>query len=80
MIKLLLLLAVIAIVLMWAGSGRTSRVRSKPAGREPQPEEMVQCAHCGVHLPRGEAVREGDAVFCSETHRALGVRRRSSSS
>jgi uncharacterized protein len=80
MIKLLLLLAVIAIVLWWAGAGRASRVRSKQASRQPQPEAMVQCAHCGVHLPRGEAVGEGDALYCSEAHRALGVGRRSSSS
>lgn len=31
--------------------------------------EMVRCAHCGVHLPAGEAVREGEHYYCSIEHR-----------
>jgi uncharacterized protein len=32
-------------------------------------EDMVRCAHCGVHLPAGESVRAGDAHFCCVAHR-----------
>lgn len=50
--------------------------RKRAANSEPEAlEQMVACRHCGVHVPEGEAVREGDAVFCSEDHRRLGVRR-----
>jgi uncharacterized protein len=36
-------------------------------------EEMVRCAHCGVHLPQSRAVgnaRQG--YFCTEEHRLAG--------
>jgi uncharacterized protein len=35
-------------------------------------ETMLECAHCGVHVPASEAVivRPG-AAFCSDQHRAL---------
>lgn len=39
-----------------------------------EPERMVACAHCGVHVPESEVVREGEAVYCCEEHRRLGVR------
>jgi len=33
---------------------------------------MVQCAHCGLHLPAADAVPEGSRLYCSDTHRRLG--------
>jgi uncharacterized protein len=33
--------------------------------------KMVACAHCGVHLPESEAIRDGDKYFCSEEHRRI---------
>jgi len=30
--------------------------------------EMVQCAHCGLHLPAAEAVRGAQASYCSPAH------------
>ena len=33
------------------------------------PESILECARCGVHVPASEAVRDGDAVFCSFAHR-----------
>lgn len=39
------------------------------------PERMLACAHCGVHVPESEGVRDGEAFFCSEDHRRLGVHR-----
>lgn len=33
-------------------------------------EEIVACAHCDIHLPRGEALPGRGGVFCSEAHRA----------
>ncbi len=29
---------------------------------------MVRCSHCGVHVPREEAVGSAGQFFCSETH------------
>jgi uncharacterized protein len=36
------------------------------------PEPMVRCAHCGTYVPRSDAVRDGDATYCSSEHRRLG--------
>ena len=33
------------------------------------PEDMVRCAVCGVHLPRGESVMSRGRFFCTEDHR-----------
>lgn len=30
--------------------------------------DSVQCAHCGLHLPRSEAVSRGDRFYCSQAH------------
>jgi uncharacterized protein len=31
---------------------------------------MLSCAHCGLHLPRDEALPGRGGVFCSEAHRS----------
>ena len=33
------------------------------------PEAILKCVRCGVHVPASDAVRDGDAVFCSLAHR-----------
>ena len=32
-------------------------------------DDMVKCAHCGVHLPKGESLVAQGQVFCSAAHR-----------
>ena len=34
--------------------------------------ELVRCARCGLHLPRGEARTAGGEAYCSEEHARLG--------
>jgi uncharacterized protein len=41
----------------------------KPPPDKPATAKMVACAHCGVHIPESEAVRDGDRHYCSEAHR-----------
>jgi uncharacterized protein len=36
---------------------------------------LVACAHCAVHLPRGEAVEFDGRLYCSDEHRRLGPAR-----
>ena len=33
---------------------------------------MVACSHCGVHLPKNEAVYKGKSYFCCSEHLRLG--------
>ena len=76
MMKYLLVLAVVLLVLGLARARR--RVDSKPARpaagpAKPATEEMVRCAHCGVHLPRRDALAGGaSGLYCSEAHRLAG--------
>jgi uncharacterized protein len=33
---------------------------------------MVACSHCGLNLPRSEALEQSGQFFCSEEHRRIG--------
>ena len=35
-------------------------------------EDMVKCAHCGVNLPRSEAILSAGDFFCTSEHQKLG--------
>lgn len=35
---------------------------------------MVRCAHCGIHLPREEALLLGGQTWCSHDHAQAGPR------
>ena len=75
MIKWLLTLGIIVLALMlWFGKGRRSgAARGNPPRPKPGAQAMVSCAHCGLHLPRAEAVSDaGGRLFCSEAHRLAG--------
>lgn len=75
--KYLLVLGVVALVL-WLMLARKPRVPPAPRddGQRPgQPQAMVVCAHCGVHLPRGDALLGSGQTFCSVAHRDAGPRK-----
>jgi len=40
-------------------------------------ENMVQCARCGVHLPRSESVTSQGRFYCSPEHQRAGDAERS---
>ena len=63
MSRLIFLFAIAALVYLLIKSYRN---KSRPV--EPKTEDMVCCAHCGVHLPAGESIRVGDQVYCCEAH------------
>lgn len=66
--KYLLLIAFVAIVWwVWKKRSVQGSGPARPAAREP--EAMVACAHCGLHLPRSDSVSENGAYFCSDAHR-----------
>lgn len=75
-----LLLAVAIIWLFYSPALRGKRQGSTPPS-PPKPsqdraEDMVQCAHCGVHLPEGEALKDGHGhLYCGTAHRQAGPRR-----
>jgi len=62
-----LLLILIAIAAWWLAKGFR---RSNPKQDTPDaaPEQMVNCGHCGLYLPRHEAVPQGDKFYCCVEH------------
>ena len=74
--KYLVLFAVLAVVYaVWRAQRRASAPRQGNTQRPSiaPPQDMVRCAHCGVHLPRGDAVPGGAHMnYCSTAHRDRG--------
>jgi uncharacterized protein len=53
---------------------RSVESRHEPPGMRPhEPEVMVRCSVCGVHLPKSEALTAGGKRYCSEEHRRQGT-------
>lgn len=77
--RTLLILALALIGFWWVRRSlqEMQRRRHDRAAREAgaEPERMVACAHCGLHVPESDCVRGEGQVFCSVEHRRLGVRR-----
>ena len=66
----ILLFLVVVFVLLWLLRGATSRRRGGAPPPAQAPQQMIACAHCGVHLPRDEALPGRGGVFCGDAHRA----------
>jgi uncharacterized protein len=80
--KFLLWAVIIVLVVMWimrekktggtVHDARQGTGAGAGKGREalPEPQPMIQCAECGLHLPASEALAgPRGTVFCSEEHR-----------
>jgi len=67
--KILLFLVVVFVLLWLLRGAMTSRRRGGAAPPPQAPQEMIACAHCGVHLPRDEALPGRGGVFCGDAHR-----------
>lgn len=73
---LLLLLVVLVVVWLLFGARRRSAARRPTPDARPQAEGMLVCAHCGVHLPRSDALLDRGQPYCSAAHRDAGPRDR----
>jgi uncharacterized protein len=55
--------------------GSKGRQKGIPESRAPRlPEDMVACGHCGVNLPKSEALLTRGRFYCCEDHGRLGAR------
>ncbi len=68
----LIALAVVLLVWLLRRAGRPE-APPPPTGTKNLPQAMVACVHCGLHLPRAEAVVAEEGVFCGEAHRLQHV-------
>lgn len=76
-----LLVLLVVVVVGWLYFGRRRPPPAPGPGPGPrraargQPQTMLACAHCGVHLPQADAQMDAAGrPFCSEAHRLLGPR------
>ena len=73
---LFLLISVVLVVWLVRGLIRSMRPDDRSASPPPKTISaknlgvLVVCAHCKVHLPRDEAVFDGDVAYCDEAHLA----------
>jgi uncharacterized protein len=76
--KYLTVLAVLAVAFwIWRSNRAYRRSHDLPKSPNAQPsststpvQAMLQCAHCGVHLPASDAVAGKQGRYCSAEHRA----------
>lgn len=71
--KILLLLVIGLVVYAVFKNYQRSLGAPKPPGTN-EVEDMVKCAHCGVNLPRSEAVFSRGDFYCTVEHQKLGKR------
>lgn len=79
--KYLLVLAVVLVAFYIWRSNRSADARDQAdpsAQRRPpaptptnQPDAIVSCRHCGVHLPSREAVKGALGYYCGTEHQRL---------
>lgn len=79
MARIFLLLAVVLGIFWWlrarasaSAQADLERARRSASARAADaagtPEAMVQCAHCGVHLPRSDAIGWQGLHYCRRSH------------
>jgi uncharacterized protein len=69
-----LLLVILVVVAIWAIRRALRAVnREETAARPAAPGDLVSCARCGLHLPRGEAREAQGGLYCSDEHARLGA-------
>ena len=69
----LLVLVLLIVVAVWLVRRALRRLDPPGAGQAAKaPDELVRCAHCGVHLPRAEARELAGRPYCNDEHARLG--------
>ena len=67
----IILLALAFLAVYWLLRSYRRRVDRDAAPPTMQGESMVQCAQCGVHLPRSEGIASRGNFYCSADHQRL---------
>lgn len=70
---LLVLVVVFIAVMIWRnnrrGLGNGAATRASRPATPCEPDSMVSCPVCAVHLPTAEAVQGRHGMYCSAKHR-----------
>lgn len=63
---LIVLLAILFGVWLWRRGRKVSRAAAQQ--KQLQTEDMVACAHCGLHVPRSASVAGRQGNYCCAAH------------
>ncbi|MCE7914364.1 MAG: hypothetical protein DYH15_06670 [Nitrosomonas sp. PRO4] len=63
----LILYIIIAILIYWLIKNRKQKHAKNETPIDPI-EDMVSCKHCGIHLPKSEAIYDSNQYFCCKEH------------
>lgn len=70
---LLVALVVMIAIGIWRNNRRKEEDVPPRRSKQRQVEQMVTCAHCGLHLPASDAVASKEQLhYCCSEHRRLG--------
>lgn len=70
LIRILLIALVVWLILRMI----KNRINQHSAGKSANTEQigdMVRCQHCGLHIPKQEAIESANQYYCSQEHRRL---------
>ena len=65
-----IILIIIVFLIYWSLRS-LQQAKKKSAASKMEIEDMVCCAHCGLHIPRSESITADKKHFCSLDHRQL---------
>ena len=71
MVKLLFFVVIGLVVFLLLKKKLGQRPQDTPPSKTSDIEDMVKCAHCGVNLPRSEAIFSQGEFFCTPEHHRL---------
>jgi len=69
MVKILLLAIIVWLLFKIIKRYSRSLQTRTEAKKRTDEAVMVQCRHCGLHIPREDSVADQGQYFCSEEHR-----------
>ena len=69
---LVLLIVLVIAVGVWRSKREPAQPTRPPPDAPPKPQDMVACAHCGLHLPYNDAVVQRGVAYCSADHLRAG--------
>lgn len=71
--KYLVLFAVLVVVIgVWRHRREPAAPQQRRTGSPPPAQDMVACAHCGLHFPRADAIVQHGRTYCCADHLRAG--------
>lgn len=67
----ILIIALLVWLLLRMIKNRINRYQQRQQDKPQQINTVVRCQHCGLHIPKQEALQSDNKYYCSQEHRRL---------